>query len=204
MVDWDERFTSGDYPHDREPAPLLRRYVDALPTGRAMDVATGTGRNAVFLAGEGYEVEALDRSREGLEITQERAQERDVADRVECVQTDLSEHAFPEGRYDLVTISFYRAMDRFPDILDALAPDGVLFYEHHLRAPGEYESGPSTNRYRFGANELLNACLDLTVLAFDARTERRPDGRRATRTQIVARNSTGRTQAYPEVGIDPR
>lgn len=204
MVDWDERFRSGDYPQEPEPAPLLRRYVEQLPPGRALDVATGTGRNAVYLAGDGYDVEALDQSREGLKITRERARERGVADRLDCVQTDIPAHAFPEGRYDLVTISFYRAVDRLPDVIDALAEGGVLFYEHHLRSTGEYEAGPSGDRYRFGANELLHACLDLTVLAFDAKTETREDGRRATRTQIVARNSTGQNQSYPEAGVDPR
>lgn len=202
MANWDERFRSGEYPSDPEPAPLLERYVDALPVGRALDVAAGTGRNAVFLAGEGYRVEAIDQSREGLRITRERARERDVADRIDCLQVDVPSHAFPEDRYDLITVSFYRAVDRLPDVLDALAGGGVLFYEHHLRSTDDYEAGPSGDRYRFGANELLHACLDLTVLAFDAKTETREDGRAAMRTQIVARNSTGRAQSYPAAGIE--
>ncbi|WP_363464374.1 class I SAM-dependent methyltransferase [Halogeometricum borinquense] len=202
MTNWDERFRSGEYPNDPEPAPLLERYVDALPPGRALDVAAGTGRNAVFLAEEGYEVEAIDQSREGLRITRERARERDVADRLDCLQVDIPSHEFPKDRYDLITVSFYRTVDRLPDIIDALAEDGVLFYEHHLRSTDQYEAGPSGDQYRFGANELLHACLDLTVLAFDAKTESRDDGRTAMRTQIVARNSSGQAQSYPAVGLD--
>lgn len=202
MVDWDERFRSGEYPQAPDPAPLLRRYVEQLSGGRALDVATGTGRNAVYLADMGYEVEAIDQSREGLRIARERARKRGVADRLACIQTDIPSHAFPQGRYDLVTISFYRAVDRLPDILDALADGGVLFYEHHLRSTDAYEAGPAGDRYRFGANELLHASLDLTVLAFDAKTETREDGRQAMRTQVVARNSTGQAQSYPQVGLD--
>ncbi|MUV57646.1 bifunctional 2-polyprenyl-6-hydroxyphenol methylase/3-demethylubiquinol 3-O-methyltransferase UbiG [Halogeometricum sp. CBA1124] len=204
MTDWDERFRSGDYPQDPEPAPLLKRYVEALPSGRALDVAAGTGRNAVFLAEAGYDVEALDQSREGLRITRERARDRGVADRLDCLQVDVGSHDFTRDRYDLITVSFFRAVDRLPDIVEALADDGVLFYEHHLRSTDEYEAGPSGDRYRFGANELLHAALDLTVLAFDAKTERRDDGRTAMRTQLVARNSTGQAQSYPEVGLDGR
>lgn len=149
----DERFRTGAYPSDPEPAPLLERYLDALEPGRALGVAAGTGRNAVPLADRGYRVHAV---------------------------------------------------DRLPDIKDALRPGGVLFYEHHLRSTDASDAGPDDDRYRFGANELLHACLDLTVLAFDARTETRPDGRTAMRTQIVARNSAGRAQSYPAVGRDAR
>ncbi|MFB6080336.1 MAG: class I SAM-dependent methyltransferase [Haloferacaceae archaeon] len=204
MTDWDERFRTGQYPTDPEPAALLERYVDALEPGRALDVAAGTGRNAVFLAERGYDVDAIDRSREGLRITRRRARDRGVADRLDCVQADVPSYAFPVERYDLVTISFYRAVDRLPDVMDALAPGGILFYEHHLRSPGPYEVGPRTDRHRFGANELLHASLDLTVLAFEATTETGTDGRTATRTRIVARNSAGRAQTYPPVGIDDR
>ena len=201
MTTWDERFRTGEYPRDPEPAPLLERYVDALEPGRALDVAAGTGRNAVFLADRGYTVDAVDRSREGLKITRQRARDRGVADRLEPIRADVGSFDFPGETYDLITVSFYRAVDRLPDIKDALVPDGVLFYEHHLRSPDPHEVGPSDDRYRFGANELLHACLDLTVLAFEARTETRSEGRTATTTRIVARNSTGRTQRYPPVGI---
>ncbi|WP_336001214.1 class I SAM-dependent methyltransferase [Halorientalis halophila] len=201
MPTWDERFREGEYPTDPEPDPLLERYVDSFPEGRALDVATGTGRNAVFLASEGYRVDALDQSRAGLEITRRNARERGVADRLELVQTDVPSHGFPDSRYAVVTISFYRALDRLSDIKDALEPGGYLFVQHHLRSSDELDRGPSTDRYRFAANELLRACLDLTVLYYDERTERR-DGRRGATARVLARNTTGGHQSYPEIA-DP-
>jgi SAM-dependent methyltransferase len=198
MPTWDERFRAGEYPRDPDPDPLLERYIDAVPDGRALDVATGTGRNAVFLASEGYRVDALDQSRAGLEITRENARERGVADRLELVQTDVPSHAFPESRYAVVTISFYRALDRLSDIKAALEPGGYLFVQHHLRTTDDVDRGPSTDRYRFAANELLRACLDLTVLHYDEHTEHR-DGRRGATARVLARNSTGQHQSYPEI-----
>lgn len=199
MTSWDERFRAGDYPTDPDPSPVLRRYVDAFPDGRALDVATGPGRNAVFLAEKGYRVDGIDQSREGLRIARENAVERGVAGRTNWIQADVPSYEFPESAYDVVTISFYRPMDRLPDVKEALRPGGFLFVEHHLRTADPVDVGPSGDRYRFAANELLHACLDLTVLYYDERTEVRDDGRRGATARIVARNSSGHHQSYPAV-----
>jgi SAM-dependent methyltransferase len=201
MTTWDERFATGSYPTDPDPSPVLDRYVESFPAGRALDVATGTGRNAVFLAEQGYEVDGLDQSREGLRIARETAEERGVGDRTNWIQGDVPSYEFPTSAYDVVTISFYRPMDRLPDIKAALRPGGVLFVQHHLRSADEsvYEVGPSTDRYRFATNELLHACLDLTVLHYSETTEQRPDGRQAQHAQVVARNSHESKQSAPDV-----
>lgn len=198
MPTWDERFRAGDYPQQPDPSPLLTEYVDTFPEGRALDVATGTGRNAVFLAGAGYDVDAIDQSRAGLEISRQNAREKGVEDRTNWIQADVPSYEFPEAAYDVITISFYRAVDRFPDIKEALKPGGVLFVQHHLRSSDVIEAGPSGDRYRFAANELLHACLDLTVLYYDERTEEY-EGKRGAQTRILARNSTGHHQSYPRV-----
>jgi SAM-dependent methyltransferase len=196
MTTWDERFRAGSYPSDPDPSPVLREYVDTFPAGRALDVATGTGRNAVFLAEEGYDVDAIDRSREGLRIARRNAADRGVEADCDWLQADAAEFDYPVEEYDVITISFFRTLDRLPDIKAALKPDGILFYQHHLRSAESVEVGPSTDRYRFAANELLHACLDLTVLCYGETTEK-GDGRRAARALVVARNSTGGRQTYP-------
>ena len=200
MTDWDERFESGQYPRDPKPSAMLRRHVEDLPGGRALDVAAGTGRNAVFLAEEGYQVDVLDGSRSGLEITRKRAADRGAESRLDCIQADIPSYEFPTAAYDLVTISFYRAVDRFPDIKEALTEGGTLFVEHHLRTTDPVSSGPSGDRYRFAANELLHAALDLNVVCYEERTESRPDGRDAAVARVVARNRSGPRQSYPQVG----
>ena len=196
---WDERFREGEYPQDPDPSPVLKRYLGTFPEGRALDIATGTGRNAVFLAEQGYDVDGIDRSIEGLRIARENARERGVEDRLELIRADVPNYAFPENAYDVITISYYRAIDRFPDIKEALGPGGVLYVEHHLRSTDEAAAGPSSDRYRFAANELLNACLDLTVIHYQATTDLRDDGRPAPNARILARNTTGISQSYPVV-----
>lgn len=201
---WDERFREGDYPMDLEPSPLLRRYLDSYPDGRALDIATGTGRNAVLLASAGYQVDAIDQSSEGLRLARENAAERGVADRTNWIQADCSTYGYPASTYDVITISFYRTVDRLPDIKAALTPGGVLFVEHHLRSTDPVQSGSDDDQYRFASNELLHACLDLTVLYYDERTELRDDGRSSAVARIIARNSTGPAQSYPHIDPDGR
>ncbi|MFW5917836.1 MAG: class I SAM-dependent methyltransferase [Halorubrum sp.] len=197
MTDWDARFASGAYPRAPEPSPVLRSYEPSVPDGRALDVAAGTGRNAVFLAESGYAVDALDASREGLSVIRERAVERGVADRIEAVQADASTYAFPTETYELITMSFFHALDRFTDLTEALVPGGYLFVEGHLRSASPTPSGPSDDRYRFGANELLRTGLGLTVLYYDETTEERPGDRRRATARLLARRSSGGRQSYP-------
>ena len=209
MTNWDERFRTGSYPRDPDPSPVLRRYIATLPKGRALDVATGTGRNSVFLAESGYDVDAIDQSREGLDVARENARRRGVEDRIQWIQADVPTYEFPDEEYDLITISFYRALDRLTDIKEALAPGGYLFVEHHLRSTEPTPSGPSSDRYRYGANELLGACLDLTVLYYDETTRERPRDKRRANARILARKSSGTKQSYPEpepceIPADPR
>lgn len=197
MTTWDERFRTGEYPSKLDPSPVLQEYIDETTTERALDVACGTGRNAVFLATQGYEVDALDQSAEGLRITQENAAEQDVGDRINPIQADATEFEYPEHRYDVVTVSFFRTLDRLGDIKVALKPDGLLFYQHHLQSDPPAEAGPSKDRMRFRSNELLHNCLDLTVLYYEESSEQW-QGQLSATVELVARNSHGGTQSYPE------
>lgn len=198
MTDWDERFSEGDYPVAPDPSPVLRDHLHAFPDGRALDVAAGTGRNALFLAEHGYAVDALDQSRVGIEIAREAAAERGIEEQIEWIQADASEFVFPRETYDVIAISFYRFVDRLQDLHAALAPGGLFFYEAHLRTTDDAPRGPSTDRYRFAANELLRACMGLTVLHYEEKTYEGDDRATALAT-VLARKSTGDAQSYPHV-----
>lgn len=196
---WNEKYSSDDeFELPEHPIPELERRIDTLPEGRALDVATGTGRNAVYLAGRGYDVEAVDVSDEALERARRRAAEAGVD--VEWIRTDLtdSEYDIEANAYDLITVSFFAALELVPELKDALAPGGVLVYEHHLRSSERVEIGPSSDRHRYRSNDLLRACLDLTILTYEERRREVNDGTAAVAT-VVARNSSGGAQSYPDV-----
>lgn len=196
---WNDRYRDPTFDLPDEPIPELERRIETLPEGRALDVATGTGRNARFLAAHGYDVEAIDVSDVALEEARERA-DRDGVE-VDWRRADLAETDLEPDRYDVITVSFFSALEHLPALKEALAPGGVLVYEHHLRADGGVEIGPSSDRYRYRSNDLLRACLDLTVLHYEEKVRTVNDGTAAVAT-LVARNSSGGAQSYPRLSDD--
>ncbi|SDQ35806.1 class I SAM-dependent methyltransferase [Natronobacterium texcoconense] len=190
---WNEKYSDPDFDLPEEPIPTLERRIDTLPDGRALDVATGSGRNAVFLAERGYDVDAIDVADEALERARRRADDRGVE--VDWIRADLAEYEF-EDEYDVITVSFFAALESLPALKEALAPGGVLVYEHHLRSSDEIDVGPSSDRFRYRSNDLLRACLDLTVLSYEER-RREVIGGTAAVVTLVARNSHGGNQSYP-------
>ena len=195
---WDDRFRDGDYPTDVTASPILAGYLDAIPDGRALDIATGTGRNAVFLADHGYEVDALDASRPGLELARDRANDREVANRIEWIQGDVQTYTFPAATYDLVTISFFRCLDQLTDIKESIREGGYLFVEHHVRTTRSVRGGASDARFRLGVNELMRSCLDLTVIYYDEGHADPTDEHDRATARLLARRSQGTRQSHPQ------
>lgn len=191
---WEDRYRSGDYNPREHPAPLLPENVDWLPDGRALDLATGQGRNALFLAEHGYDVDAVDIAPAALEEARRRADDRGVT--VEWIAADIDEFELPTDAYDVITISYYYNFNKLPDVKDALAPGGVVLYEHHLRSSESVDRGPSGDRYRMRSNDLLRACSDLTVLRYEEAT-REVNGKIGAVVSLVARNTAGGEQSYP-------
>jgi tellurite methyltransferase len=135
VADWDERYRQGLHATG-EPSRLLVRVAEELTPGRAMDVACGVGRHAVFLAERGWQVTAVDASRVGIEITRERARERGV--RVDARVADLERGHFvidAEG-YDLICVFYYLQRDLWPQIRAGLRPGGTLVAAIHLHDDG--------------------------------------------------------------------
>ncbi|SEH17160.1 Methyltransferase domain-containing protein [Natronorubrum sediminis] len=169
---------------------IRRSILEDESPGRALDVATGTGRNALALAAAGWTVDALDISRAQLDRARTNVAERSMSGTVHWILADVDSYCFRPRTYDLITIRFFDARDRLPAVLEALAPGGVLWYEHYLTAP-DVESGPGA-QYRFDSNELLAACSSLSVVYY---AEYRADGQ--PRVTLIARNETDAPRRRP-------
>ncbi|MBK9304317.1 MAG: methyltransferase domain-containing protein [bacterium] len=107
MNRWDERYASDRYFYGTEPNELVRDALAGLPTGRALFLAEGEGRNAVHAAALGHEVVAVDSSVEGRRKALALAAERGVA--LTYLLGDVGATAWDDAPYDLAVLCFFHA-----------------------------------------------------------------------------------------------
>lgn len=102
---WNERYNSPDYIYGTEPNAFLREHFAHIPAGgKVLCLAEGEGRNAVFLAQQGYAVTAVDLSEVGLAKAKALATARGVS--ITCLHADLGEFDMSERAWDGIVSIF--------------------------------------------------------------------------------------------------
>jgi SAM-dependent methyltransferase len=156
-VGWDERHSAGDFEGDG-PNPTLVSAVSGQRTGRALELAAGSGTNAVWLAGQGWQTTAVDWSPVGLANGRARAAAAGVE--VEWLERDLFAWSPPARSFELVVIVYLHLPpdERRPvyaHAAAAVAPGGRLVVVGHDRLNAtEGEGGPPDPERLFTAREI--------------------------------------------------
>lgn len=132
---WNERYSAPEYIYGTEPNDFLREQVSALPPGgRLLCLAEGEGRNAVFLAGQGFAVTAVDLSEVGLAKAAALAAQRGV--QIDIVHADLAAFDLGQERWDGIISIFCHLPSAvrqplYARLAAALRPGGVLLLESY-------------------------------------------------------------------------
>ena len=139
---WTERYAERELVWSAGPNRLLEAEVASLSPGRALDVACGEGRNALWLAAQGWQVTAVDFSRVAVEKAQKIGRRRNLE--VDWVVLDVAQDALPARSFDLVCVLYLHtgAAERnrwLPAVIEAVAPGGTFLYIGH--DPSNIESG---------------------------------------------------------------
>lgn len=151
--EWNRKHGEGGLLFGVEPNRFLVAEVGELPPGRALDLACGSGRNAVWLAARGWTVTGVDFSAVALEQARTLAAERGVE--VEWVEGDLLEWQPARGAFDLVVVLYLQVpADERRRILAraaaAVAPGGTLLVVgHDLENLNGGHGGPEDPRVLF-------------------------------------------------------
>jgi SAM-dependent methyltransferase len=174
-ADWEQRFGADGYLYGTEPNDFLRRHVDLIPRGRVLCLAEGEGRNAVFLAGQGFEVSSIDLTQAGVAKTHRLAKERAV--KVDAVTGDLATADLGVQRWDGIVSIFAHlpaAIRRVVHkrVVDALAPGGVFLLEAYTPEQiGRGTGGPPGPELTMTLSGLLQE-LEGLELIYALETER--------------------------------
>jgi len=152
--------------HNRSgrPSSFLVDHIDLLPKGRVLDVATGRGRNAVYLARQGFEVEGVDISGEALDAARSLATSFGVslALRLMDLEKDV---LLPKEVYDVVVCFNYLHRPLIPRLKQALRWGGMMVYETYIVDQARFGK-PKNPEHLLKHNELLKLFQDFRCLRY--------------------------------------
>lgn len=164
---WDARYREGSHGERTWPSALLQQWLDARDDGRlpraphALDLACGTGRNAIALARAGFVTTGMDVSGEGLRIAGSRATAANVE--VTWLQADLETKTLPQRPWHLIVVFRYLNLPLFRELPQHLLPGGTLIIETHLQVSeddlGRF-AGPGTHRFRAAPGAIAAAVFE--------------------------------------------
>ena len=180
IEDWDARYRGSDHPLPDRPAAILAEVLSLLPRGRALDIACGAGRNAIFLAMRGWDVTAVDFSSAALALACSAAQAAGIPVNLErtfakpprqlrgvhLIQADLEKFSLPRQAFDLIVCTNYLQRSLFRQIEAALRSGGALLYETFTRDQLQFAAGPRNLEFLFNPGELRESFPDLATLFY--------------------------------------
>lgn len=155
---WNEKYQDQ---HDAdEPAAIVKQYVELAGGKNALDIAAGNGRNALFLARQGFAVDAVDIADKGL------AQFAGKYPGIQAICADFDNFDIPASRYDLIVNIKFLNRRLFPYIREGLVPGGIIIFETFLDSQYAAKNQPRCRDYLLRENELLHAFSSLKIVYY--------------------------------------
>ncbi|AOU98424.1 methyltransferase [Acidihalobacter yilgarnensis] len=163
---WNQRYADKAFVWTANANRFVAEETAGLPPGKALDLAAGEGRNAVWLAEQGWQAHAVDFSDVAMEKCRRLAVERQVAERVTCEVADLHDYAPTPGAYDLVLLIYLQIpQDELAPVIaraaEAVAPGGTfLLVAHDSANLKDGYGGPQNPDVLYTAEQVLVALDD--------------------------------------------
>ncbi len=123
---WNEKYQNNPMPD--EPIKLVSDYASLATGNQALDIACGMGRHSKYLASIGFEVEAFDISSVAI------GQLQNIPN-IHAKEVDFDTYILPKEKYDLIVCTYFLERKLFPQMIDALKPNGIILMETFLYHP---------------------------------------------------------------------
>jgi SAM-dependent methyltransferase len=160
---WEHRYDARSEGNIRSPSRFVVAQCAGLARGRALDVASGEGRHAVYLARRGWRVEAIDFAHGGLAQLAAAAHRDGLA--IGAVQADLETFPLPRARYDLIVNVRYLQRSLIAAMKRAVVPGGMILFETFLRDQQQL-GHPKNPAFLLERGELADRFREFDVLAY--------------------------------------
>jgi SAM-dependent methyltransferase len=160
---WDEAYKSADIASAKAAQILCENAFLLDDSGDALELACGRAGNAIFLAKKGFQVDALDISPVVLEAVDQFAKAYKLP--INTKIRDIESNGLGDKKYDVIVVSYFLNRGLFPQIINALKLNGLLFYQTWSQLKCD-DKGPSNPAFRLQAGELLNLCDPLRVVLY--------------------------------------
>lgn len=196
---WDAKYSARELIYGEPPNQAVVDVATALPRGRALDVAAGQGRNALWLATRGWEVTAVDFSAVALTRGRDIASRapRSVRNRLTWVHADVTT-VLPEPHYDLVLVLYLHLPPELRrkairNAVDALKPDGILMIlGHHSDNLTRGVGGPQDSEILYTPEDLASDVGDRASISLcEERVRQTPDGLAIDSLLLAGRSGLG-------------
>ena len=163
---WNKKLNTPEYVYGKNPLPFLKENIQRLRKGKALDVAMGEGRNAVYLASHEFEVSGFDASEAAVEKATKLSQEKGV--KLEIKATDLDFYLFGIMKWDTIILSYFKPVPRYWfEIKRSLVQGGTLLLENYTTDLFHVEKEPDVDPEDcFKPNEVLKQLEGLRILFY--------------------------------------
>ena len=146
------------------PAQFLVENVGLLTKGRVLDVAMGSGRNTIYLASLGFDVEGVDMSKEAVNIALELAQKASITITAQVADLESS-YLIEKDAFEVIMCFNYLQRSLIPQIKDGLRRGGIVVYETFIIDQAQFGK-PKNPDYLLKHNELLAMFRELRCLRY--------------------------------------
>lgn len=161
---WDALYRKNKgYVFGKEPAAFLVESLPQLPIGRALDIAMGEGRNAVYLAKKGFQVTGVDISEVAIRKAKRLARESKV--HIKTISEDLNKFQIAPESYDVIIVFYYLQRNLVPQIIKGLKPGGVLVMETYTVDQHKYDKAMNM-AFLLKKGELKNMFRELQAVKY--------------------------------------
>lgn len=162
---WNNRYSTTDYFFGKEPNDFFKKEIDKLTPGKAVFIGDGEGRNSVYAATLGWQVDSIDISEIGKQKANKLAEEKKV--KINYLVTDALQFDYGSEKYDLIAIIYFHVerelREKFElNILNALKHKGsiilLVYDQDHLK---NKSNGPQNINVLYTLKDIAENFIDL-------------------------------------------